>query len=65
MFNYEKLEVDLTQEMSSQLQFEFIWFQAVAHLLSWFRVIHALWANVWAVIIYFYTPIHALLELRL
>ena len=25
--------------------------------------IHALWANVWAVIIYFYTSIHALLEL--
>ena len=27
--------------------------------------IHAQRANVWAVIIYFYTPIHALLELAL
>ena len=33
------LEVDITQEMSSQLQSGFIQFQAVAHLLlSWFRV---------------------------
>ena len=35
----KKLEVDLTQEMSSQLQSGFTQVQAVAHLLlPWFRV---------------------------